>query len=78
MSLAISRQVAPLQTFCINTDRQILSQLTTRLRLYGANCNDTALVMQAIQDTKVDMTIWPAICRSPTVKVGSWLTRRYR
>ncbi|EAL17237.1 hypothetical protein CNBN0640 [Cryptococcus deneoformans B-3501A] len=31
------------------------------LRLYGANCNQTALVMQAIQDTKVNMTIWPAI-----------------
>jgi glucan 1,3-beta-glucosidase len=29
--------------------------------LYGANCNDTALVLQAIQDTKVNMTIWPAI-----------------
>jgi len=47
-----------------SADGQILSQLTTRLRLYGANCNDTALVMQAIQDTKVDMTIWPAICPS--------------
>jgi glucan 1,3-beta-glucosidase len=47
-----------------SAEGQILSQLTTRLRLYGANCNDTALVMQAIQDTKVDMTIWPAICTS--------------
>lgn len=45
---------------------QILSQLTTRIRLYGANCNDTALVMQAIKDTKVQMTIWPAICQSGT------------
>lgn len=46
---------------------QLLSQLTTRIRLYGANCNDTALVMQAIQDTKVEMTIWPAICTSFTL-----------
>ncbi|OWZ28031.1 glucan 1,3-beta-glucosidase [Cryptococcus neoformans] len=45
----------------ITRDIQLLSQLTTRLRLYGANCNQTALVMQAIQDTKVNMTIWPAI-----------------
>ncbi|KGB79281.2 glucan 1 [Cryptococcus deuterogattii R265] len=45
----------------ITKDIQLLSQLTTRLRLYGANCNQTALVMQAIQDTKVNMTIWPAI-----------------
>jgi glucan 1,3-beta-glucosidase len=40
---------------------QILSQLTSRIRLYGANCNATAMVLQAIQDTKVNMTIWPAI-----------------
>ncbi|RSH81923.1 uncharacterized protein EHS24_008120 [Apiotrichum porosum] len=45
----------------ITKDIQILSQLTTRLRLYSANCNTTALVMQAIQDTKVNMTIYPAI-----------------
>ena len=45
----------------VTRDIQILSQLTTRLRLYGANCNTTALVLQAIQDTKVDMTVWPAI-----------------
>ena len=41
---------------------QILSQLTTRLRLYGANCNTTDLVLTAIEETKVNMTIWPAIC----------------
>ncbi|ORY31807.1 glycoside hydrolase superfamily [Naematelia encephala] len=45
----------------VTRDIQLLSQLTTRLRLYGANCNTTALVLQAIQDTKVNMTIWPAI-----------------
>ncbi|KAL1405860.1 hypothetical protein Q8F55_007538 [Vanrija albida] len=45
----------------VTRDIQILSQLTTRLRLYGANCNVTALVLQAIKDTKVDMTIYPAI-----------------
>lgn len=43
-------------------DIQILSQVTTRLRLYGANCNQTALVLQAIQDTKVDMSVYVAIC----------------
>nr|XP_031858562.1 uncharacterized protein CI109_006085 [Kwoniella shandongensis]KAA5525634.1 hypothetical protein CI109_006085 [Kwoniella shandongensis] len=42
-----------------NVTRDI--QLTTRLRLYGANCNQTALVLQAIQDTKVDMTVWLGI-----------------
>lgn len=46
----------------VTRDMQILSQLTTRLRLYGANCNMTALVLQAIKDTKVQMEIYPAIC----------------
>ncbi|KAN0064858.1 hypothetical protein ACQY0O_001915 [Thecaphora frezii] len=42
-------------------DIQIASQLTTRLRLYGADCNVTALTLQAIQDTKTNLTIFPAI-----------------
>ncbi|TXT12787.1 hypothetical protein VHUM_01188 [Vanrija humicola] len=45
----------------VTKDIQILSQLTTRLRLYSANCNVTALVMQAIKDTGVNMTVYPAI-----------------
>ncbi|KAF9048621.1 glycoside hydrolase family 17 protein [Panaeolus papilionaceus] len=39
-------------------DIQILSQLTKRIRLYGADCNQTALVLEAIKQTKVDMTVW--------------------
>ncbi|KAK4686138.1 hypothetical protein P7C73_g3992, partial [Tremellales sp. Uapishka_1] len=46
----------------VTRDIQLLSQLTTRLRLYGANCNQTAMVLQGIQDTKVNMTVWIAIC----------------
>ncbi|BEJ10712.1 hypothetical protein CspHIS471_0101340 [Cutaneotrichosporon sp. HIS471] len=42
-------------------DMQIVSQMTTRLRLYGSNCNMTALVLEAIKQTKVDMVIYPAI-----------------
>ncbi|WVF68708.1 hypothetical protein IAT40_003480 [Kwoniella sp. CBS 6097] len=45
----------------VTRDIQLLSQVTTRLRLYGANCNQSALVLQAIQDTKVDMTVWLAV-----------------
>ncbi|KAJ7285224.1 glycoside hydrolase [Mycena rebaudengoi] len=37
---------------------QLLSQLTTRIRLYGADCNQTELVLEAIKQTKVDMTVW--------------------
>ncbi|KAJ6507920.1 glycoside hydrolase family 17 protein [Mycena vitilis] len=40
------------------TDIQLLSQLTTRIRLYGADCNQTELVLEAIAQTKVDMTVW--------------------
>lgn len=42
----------------ITEDIQILSQLTTRLRTYGTACNVTNHILQAIQDTKVNMTIW--------------------
>lgn len=45
----------------INKDMQILSQLTSRLRLYGGNCNCTIMVMEAIKQTKVDMEVYPAI-----------------
>ncbi|KIJ51442.1 glycoside hydrolase family 17 protein [Sphaerobolus stellatus SS14] len=39
-------------------DIQLLSQLTTRIRLYGADCNQTSLVLAAIKATKVDMQVW--------------------
>jgi len=39
-------------------DIQLLSQLTKRLRLYGADCNQSALVLEAIKQTKVDMTVY--------------------
>ncbi len=42
-------------------DVQTLSQLTSRVRLYGADCNVTALVLDAIQRTKTNLTIYPAI-----------------
>lgn len=41
-------------------DIQLISQLTTRLRLYGSDCDVTSLVLEAIQKTKVNMTIYPA------------------
>ncbi|KAH7338353.1 glycoside hydrolase [Rhizoctonia solani] len=45
----------------VTEDIQLLSQLTTRIRLYGADCNQTALVLQAIQDTKVNMEVFVGI-----------------
>ncbi|KAH0587828.1 hypothetical protein H2248_006588 [Termitomyces sp. 'cryptogamus'] len=42
-------------------DIQLLSQLTTRVRLYGADCNQTALVLEAIKQTKVEMEVFVGI-----------------
>lgn len=39
-------------------DMQLLSQITNRVRLYGSDCNQTALVLEAIKQTKVDMNVW--------------------
>ncbi|VDB92296.1 unnamed protein product [Peniophora sp. CBMAI 1063] len=39
-------------------DIQLLSQLTTRLRLYGADCNQSSLVLDAIEQTKVNMSVY--------------------
>jgi len=40
------------------TDIQLISQVTTNLRLYAADCNQTALVLEAIKQTKVNMSVW--------------------
>jgi len=40
------------------TDMQLLSQLTTRIRLYGSDCNQTSLTLDAIARTKVNMTVY--------------------
>ncbi|GAA5860843.1 hypothetical protein JCM3774_003161 [Rhodotorula dairenensis] len=42
----------------VTEDILLMSQLTTRLRMYGSACNQTQLVLQAIEDTKVNMTVW--------------------
>ncbi|KAJ3828184.1 glycoside hydrolase family 17 protein [Lentinula raphanica] len=42
------------------TDMQLLSQLTSRIRLYGSDCNTTAMVLEAIQLTQVNMTVFIA------------------
>jgi exo-beta-1,3-glucanase (GH17 family) len=42
-------------------DIQLISQLTTRIRLYGADCNQSALVIDAIQRTKTNLTVFLGI-----------------
>ncbi|EMD33983.1 glycoside hydrolase family 17 protein [Gelatoporia subvermispora B] len=47
-------------------DIQLISQLTSRIRLYGADCNQSALVLEAIERTKVNMSVWLAVYNVPT------------
>ena len=42
-------------------DMQLLSQITTRIRLYSSECNRTALVLEAIKQTKTNLKVFPAI-----------------
>ncbi|CAO1618854.1 unnamed protein product [Parajaminaea phylloscopi] len=42
----------------VTEDIQLLSQLTTRLRLYGADCDASEMVLTAIEQTKVNMNVW--------------------
>ena len=39
-------------------DIQLLSQLTTNIRLYGSDCNQSSLTLEAIQKTGVNMSVW--------------------
>jgi len=42
-------------------DVYLMSQLTTRIRLYGTDCNATELVMDAIQQTKTNLSVYIGI-----------------
>lgn len=62
--MAYTPEGALLEFNCTNTlestikDIQILSQLTKRVRLYASDCNQTAQVLEAIKQTKVDMEVF--------------------
>ncbi|KZP00423.1 glycoside hydrolase family 17 protein [Calocera viscosa TUFC12733] len=45
----------------VTEDVILLSQLSTRIRLYGADCNQSALVLEGIQTAKVDLSVFLAI-----------------
>lgn len=42
----------------VTEDLQIISQLTTRIRMYGSACNQSDLVLQAITSAKLNLTVW--------------------
>ncbi|PWN24140.1 glycoside hydrolase [Microstroma glucosiphilum] len=42
-------------------DVTILTQLTSKVRLLGSACNETAMVLDAIDRLGVDMQVWPAV-----------------
>ncbi|KAH7102873.1 glycoside hydrolase [Auriculariales sp. MPI-PUGE-AT-0066] len=52
------------------TDIQLMSQLTDTVRLYGADCNISALVLNAIKVTKVDMKVYLGNYISPSDTVA--------
>lgn len=69
--MAYTPEGALIEFGCKNTlantikDIQLMSQLTTRVRLYGADCNQTAQVLEAIKQTKVDMQVYAGIYDVP-------------
>ncbi|KAJ7044599.1 glycoside hydrolase [Mycena alexandri] len=58
------------------TDIQLLSQLTKRIRLYGADCNQSALVLEAIKQTKVDMKVYLGNYPIPTDGGAAYVRQR--
>ncbi|KAI0247641.1 glycoside hydrolase superfamily [Lactifluus subvellereus] len=58
------------------TDIQLISQLTKRIRLYGADCNQTALVLEAIKQTKVDLSVFAGIYPIPTDQNAAYTRQR--
>ncbi|KAJ2916451.1 hypothetical protein MD484_g3985, partial [Candolleomyces efflorescens] len=65
--MAYTPEGALIEFGCTNTlentirDIQLISQLTKRIRLYGADCNQTAQVLEAIKQTEVDMEVFTGI-----------------
>ncbi|TGZ78313.1 glycoside hydrolase [Ascodesmis nigricans] len=47
----------------VTRDLAIISQLTSRIRLYGNDCNQTSLIFHAIDALSIDLTVW----------IGVWL-----
>ena len=45
----------------VTEDIQLLSQLTTRIRLYGSDCSTSQLVLEAIKQTQVNMQVFLAV-----------------
>jgi hypothetical protein len=45
----------------VTADIATMSQLTKQIRLYGTDCNQTEMVLNAIQDLKVDMTVFVGV-----------------
>jgi len=50
-------------------DVYLMSQLTTRLRLYGTDCNATELVLDAIQQSKTNLSVYIGVYVDNNVSV---------
>jgi len=58
------------------TDVQLMSQLTTRIRLYGADCNQSALTLEAIKQTKTNLTVYLANYNVPNDQGAAYVRQR--
>jgi len=58
------------------TDMQLVSQLTSRLRLYGSDCNQSALVLEAIKQTKVNVSVFLGNYNLPNDNRTAYLRQR--
>jgi len=45
----------------VTRDIGLMAQLTSRIRLYGGECNQTAMVFEAIRETKADLQVFTGI-----------------
>jgi len=69
--LAYTPHNALIELGCANTlesvikDVELIAQYTTRIRLYGASCNQSAMVLEAIKQTGVDLKVYLGIYSMP-------------
>lgn len=54
----------------VTLDMAVLSQLTTRVRIYGTDCDQAALILNAIEDLGIDMKLTLGLWISPMLEVS--------
>jgi len=60
----------------VTRDISLLSQLTSRIRLYSGDCNQTAMVFEAIKQIKADLNVYPGITIDATNADNDYTSQR--